>query len=555
MKTSTRKLLLEVALVLLLGIPAVWALVPPGFFFTHDVIHVARIFAMDKILLTDLQMPPRWVDVFRYGEPTFSFYAPLPYIFGAFIHRIGLTFLDTTKLLFGLGILLSGVSMYFFAKDFFGKKGGYIAAVLYMYAPYHAVDVYVRGALSESWALVFFPLIFWTSYNCFTKKSYLWFLGTVFSLTGLFLTHNIMTLLFTPFLHSFWFFLFFQSRAKFTLIKKAVGSFVLSFLVSSFFLLPAFIEKSFVQNALLTGQYFDFRGHFVAIGQFFRSTWGYGGSVWGPEDGFSLQLGIVHIVLGGLSVLVALLSFRKQKKLFFLLSVFAAFFIVSLFMQHNKSTPIWLQIELLSFVQFPWRFLGLSIFFLSFLAGSIVHIPLPRKVWLGVFFLILTATIFINTRYFHPERREAVSDADYVSSRVLSQEKNLPKDYLPIWVEQIPGERIEEPFSRDGTKITSTLDESTSTRYVYTVEATGSADVVFPVTYFPGWEASIDTKTVPLKPSEGYGLIELTLPEGISRVDLALTETPVRMVGDIGSIIGLTLCALLRKKYEKYFAS
>src|SRR3990170_110665 len=412
MKERTRKLLVEVAMVILLGIPAVWALVPPGFFFTHDVIHVARIFAMDKILLTDLQMPPRWVDLFRYGEPTFSFYAPLPDIFGAFIHRMGLTFLDTTKLLFGLGILFSGVSMYLFAKDFFGKKGGYIAAVLYMYAPYHAVDVYVRGALSESWALVFFPLIFWTSYNCFTKKSYLWFLGTIFSLTGLFLTHNIMTLLFTPFLFVFWMLLFFQSKQKLAFMKKASLSFLLSFLISSFFLLPAFIEKSFVQNTLLTGQYFDFRGHFVGIGQFFRSSWGYGGSVWGPEDGFSLQLGNMHILLGGVSFLVALLSFRKQKKRFFLLITFAAFFLVSLFMQHNKSTPIWLRIELLSFVQFPWRFLGLSIFFLSFLAGSVVYIPLPRKVWLGVFLLILTVTIIVNTWYFHPERREAVSDED-----------------------------------------------------------------------------------------------------------------------------------------------
>ena len=32
-------------------------------------------------------------------------------------------------------------------------------------APYHAVDIYVRGEMGEGWAMVWFPLILWTAYR------------------------------------------------------------------------------------------------------------------------------------------------------------------------------------------------------------------------------------------------------------------------------------------------------------------------------------------------------------------------------------------------------
>jgi hypothetical protein len=35
-----------------------------------------------------------------------------------------------------------------------------MSSVFYVWAPYRALDVYVRGAMNESWAFVWFPLIF-----------------------------------------------------------------------------------------------------------------------------------------------------------------------------------------------------------------------------------------------------------------------------------------------------------------------------------------------------------------------------------------------------------
>jgi len=47
----------------------------------------------------------------------------------------------------GLGMLSAGVSMYLLSTSLFNKKAGSIMAVFYLYAPYHALDLYVRGAV------------------------------------------------------------------------------------------------------------------------------------------------------------------------------------------------------------------------------------------------------------------------------------------------------------------------------------------------------------------------------------------------------------------------
>ena len=97
---------------------------------------------------------------YGFGYPIFNFYDPLPYYIGGLIEMIGLNALLATKLMMVVGIMLSGVSMYLLDKEFWGKAGGILSALFYMYAPYHALDIYVRGDVAEFWAFAFMPLVF-----------------------------------------------------------------------------------------------------------------------------------------------------------------------------------------------------------------------------------------------------------------------------------------------------------------------------------------------------------------------------------------------------------
>src|SRR3989339_1677275 len=162
-------------IVLLLSYFAVKALFAPGFFTMHDDTQVARVYEMGKAL-KDGMFPVRWAaDLgYGYGYPIFNFYAPLAYYFGGLFTLAGVDALIAAKLMIGLGILLSGIFMYLLAREFFGEAGGILSALFYVYAPYHAVEIYIRGDVSEFFAYAFIPLVFFALHKIYKEQKRKW---------------------------------------------------------------------------------------------------------------------------------------------------------------------------------------------------------------------------------------------------------------------------------------------------------------------------------------------------------------------------------------------
>ena len=320
-----------VLLIILMTLPTLMPFFNSKFFYTQDHIFIARLHQMSEAL-SDGHFPVRWSADLRYGEPLFNYYAPLPYYIGALIHLLGFNFIWVAKILFISSTVLSAIIMYLLSRELFGKKGGLLAAILYTYAPYRAVDTYVRGALSENWAFIFFPLIFYTSYLLSKRRSLLNISFLALSLAGLFLTHNVTTLMFVPFLSLWWLYLIIREK-QLKIILYLLAAALLGLGLSVFFLIPASLEREFIQTKYLLVGYFDFRAHFVAYRQFFSTFWGYGSSLWGPIDGLSFQVGLVNWVILIMAAIFAVI-FRKDKKLLGLLITLGVSFILSLFLQH-----------------------------------------------------------------------------------------------------------------------------------------------------------------------------------------------------------------------------
>ena len=160
MKNILKKILgnWTIILVLVSAILAGRHLLTPGYFIMHDDLQMMRQLEMEKCF-KDGQIPCRWIPDMGYGfgYPLFNYYPPLPYWIGMLVRVIGFSFVDTVKIVFLISIIASGMSMYVLAKEFFGKYGGTLSAIFYIWAPYHSVDVFVRGAMNEAWALAFFP--------------------------------------------------------------------------------------------------------------------------------------------------------------------------------------------------------------------------------------------------------------------------------------------------------------------------------------------------------------------------------------------------------------
>jgi hypothetical protein len=530
-------------LVLPLLVPSFSRLIHKGFFPTQDFIYVARIYEMDKSL-ADGQFPVRWVPDFRYGEPLFNFYAPLPYYLGSVVHAVGLSFLDTVKVLFSLSFVLSFFSMYFLGRELWGKTGGVISAFVYLYAPYRALDVFVRGDLSESWVFVFFPLIFLGALRLSKKVDIKNMALLSLSLAGLFYAHNILTMLFAPFF-LLWIIYLAWSKRNIKILVPLVSTSLLGVGVAASFLLPAFFERSFIQVHHLTGGYFDFRGHFVEIKQLFSTFWGYGASVWGNEDGMSFQLGVVNWIIFGL---IVVLGFIKRKSLLkdktiYLLGVLFASFALSLFMQHNRSTFIWVHIPYLEYVQFPWRFMAISIFMIAILAGSLVKlIPKLHYLVLGAAVILVIATTY---NFFRPDFYYNDSiDAHYIGQQILSQDDKLPKDYLPVWVKAISSEKITQPTVISGQAAVSNF-VARSDSATFNLDVANDATLEVPITYFPGWQVKLNGQKVTLGNPSDLGLITFSAPAGEYNVSVNFGNTPLRTAGNAVSVISAGILLFL----------
>ena len=65
-------------------------------------------------------------------------------------------------------------------------------------------------------------------------------------------------------------------------------------------MVPLLAEGRFLQQQVYVTDTYDFRNHFVQVGQFFSPFWGFGFSddPQGANDGMSFQLGALLIMLG-----------------------------------------------------------------------------------------------------------------------------------------------------------------------------------------------------------------------------------------------------------------
>lgn len=544
------KKLLSILIVIIFIFPTFWRLLKPGYFSMHDDLQVMRIYEMERCF-SDGQIPCRWSPdmSYGYGQPMFNFYSVFPYYLGVFIRMISpLSIMATVRTLFLIGLVGGAITMYFLARKFWGDVGGIISAVFYTFAPYHALNVYVRGALSEVYALLVLPLIFLFVYLLIEKATFKRILYLAFSFFILFTSHNISSLIY-PFFVFVWSLFWIIFLKKWESIIFLAFSLILGLGLSFFFILPNLYEQRFIQRENLISDYYFYPAHFVSLSQlFFERDWGYGSSVFGPDDDISFQIGWPYWWLGIIIGFVALLKIWKKfqiKLLLLLLLLSLSGF--SAFMTHQRSFFIWEAIPILRFVQFPWRFLGLTIFFLSLGIGALGYTRFLIK-WPSFLVSVFLVIIF-NISYFKPEYYWSwASDAEKLSGEQFElQQKAAILDYLPKTAKIAPQDKApENPVVISGKGLTFNFLKRSNT-FFFDAEIYQDAQIQIPIIYFPGWKVILGGNIIPSYPSGELGLITIDLPKGKYNIQGRFENTPVRIVGNL--ITGLSavfiFCTLL----------
>ena len=508
----------------------------------HDDTQPSRVQQMAKAL-SHGQFPVRWVpDLgYGYGYPLFNFYAPLPYYVGALFNLLGFEIITATKLMFLVGILLSAFTMFLLVSRFAGNYAGLTGSMLYLYAPYHAANIYVRGAVGEYYAYAFLPLVL---LGVFKRNILIGSLG----LAAVLLSHNILGMITVYFFMAIFLVLLVYKlikRQNLSFIYYLLSTILLGIGLSAFFALPAILEKQYTRIEELTRDGSNFVNHFVYIDQLWQSDWGYAGSAPGRSDGMSFKIGKVHLILGLISFVYAVYLHKKRKIIFssfYYYLVMFLLFIFSVFMTLGISEPFWKLIPGFSYIQYPWRFINIILLSIVFIQSAI-FLKIRSDSAKVIAILIVTATILLNIKYFQPQALLPVKSDDYISPNNLNykvskiSDEYLPKEFeIPVNENDIPIQVIPEIKEMKKIVLREQILEKT-----YLLKVPRSTNIILNLTYFPGWEVYLDGRKVEIYNVAGKIGFHMRNSDNPYVISVRFTDTPARKIANTISILTIFL--------------
>lgn len=536
--------LLFILLIVITISPVFIRLLRPGYFVMQDDLQAFRTQQMDECLM-DNQVPCRWVPDagYQYGYPQFNFYPPSVYYGSVFFHKIGFQYIDSVKAMFVLGYIASAIAMYFLARSLFKSRWiGFVSSILYTYIPYKAVEVYVRGAMNEFWALAFFPLALWAIFKVIStnKKKYLIWLAL--SIVLLLTTHTLTTMIFVPFALAWAIFWILIDRRE-LVNKNLIVGILLGAGLSAFFTLPLLFEKSFVHVESVLSGYFDYRQHFVSLYKLFLSReWGYGSSGF-PKELLNLSVGTVQWIAGIAAIAVSLFNIKKHRTIALMGVGLGVSTIFSIFMIHMKSSFIWSITPVLKWLQFPWRFLSISIVLLSVLSGVLIYFSGKAKYILGAF--LIGAAILVNLQFFKEKEWLDISDAEKFSGMYWEKQLTISIfDYLPIYATLPPIEKApDKPEVLEGVAEITDYEKGSDWQKGKIKVSSEKARLRVPLYDFPGMLVTSGGKEInhindDCRGQEFcLGLVTFDLDMGDHDIMIELTDTPVRTIGNYLSVL------------------
>jgi hypothetical protein len=547
--------------------------------------------------------PARWMPDAAYGlgYPFFNHYSALPFYLAALLNILGLDLLTVLKLTQTLGFLIAALAMFGWVNRLWRHRAAaWLAAIAYTVAPFHLVNVYVRGdSLSEFYAFVFYPLILWALVRVVAQalgSQNVRFIGktefrnvVVLALVyaGLILSHNISAFIYSPFALLFLIVLILAAKdtghtqepahlpgilsRRFWMLKPlglGLLGLLLGMALSAWAWLPALLERNYVQSETLTLGFFDFANHF-RTSNLVQPTllFDYSISVTlGGRSPFSMGGPQALIVAAGLLMLLRYALKRRpgstthdalpdhvsrvtnQFSTFVYLSVGL---LLSTGMITPLSRPLWDHVPLLATVQFPWRFLSVQSLFAAAAAAVGVLCLNGWRAWAtgGAIAALLVVSTLLPLR---PERLP-IGPEDVTTMRLQEYELFTSNIGTTIRWEWLPRAAVPRPFTSDtliepanspqAIALTGTLVEATQTQRHPTERLwrvqTGNegATLAFPLLYWPGWSAWVDGERTAARAAEGSGYLALEVPPGEHTVRLKLGRTPLRAGAETLSLI------------------
>lgn len=522
----------------------------------HDSTQLARINQF-TLNLKELKIPPRIAPDFSFklGFPVFNYYAPTSYWITSFINLLGISEINSLKISFLLALILSFIFMFKFLHLYFDFYFALIGALAYTSSPWLASEIFVRGNLAEIWFITLLPLAFYM-----VKKNSLSSNKKTFILTTIFLsltltTHNVLSLI-------LFFILIFFILINKNPLKNFLALF-LSFLINSYYFIPAILEMPLVQatNLVKNTIYSD---HLLCPWQLWTTPyWGYGGSIKGCLDGMSFMMGKIQIILSFIGIVLFFYSIfnKKNKKennkdsLFFL-----SLFLISFFLITNISFAFSKFFEpILSYLQYPWRFLTFYLFSSIFFIGKIGKNNLLKKTKNLKIFIVFIGLIIIlhNSKFFKKQTLiNNIYQQKYLSQNYIENQAayNIA-EYLPKTVDYKFWRSLEKKneinlnnnfvYSLTGNQPKIIVDKP----FLKSAEIY-PGDNILNISYLPYWKIYLNKKSYQPKNLDSLGrpIISIYQP---TKINIQYQQTLIEKISNLLTLISFIILFIFSKKFSK----
>ncbi|MEK7533148.1 MAG: 6-pyruvoyl-tetrahydropterin synthase-related protein [Patescibacteria group bacterium] len=514
---------------------------------THDSpVHYARMAAYYKAL-SEGQILPRWAGElnYGYGMPLFNFIYHVPYLVTSLVIALGGGLVFSFKISMLVSFLLSGIFMYMFALRFFKHEGkAFITTVLYQFAPFHLVDLVVRGDIAEGYALAFLPLVLFGLQRGFEEKNTRYnILLTGFAVTLLITSHNAISLVFftVAVLYSV---VFAPDNRKLFVAWAGLG---LGLMLSAFYWLPALIERKYTYGDLFMKEMYA--SHFAPFFNFLLPNLTNSEAM--QTGGITVSFGLVQVIAFITAIVLLTRTYirdeREKKAVAFGLFLTLG----ALFLMQPVSKFLWAGIPILRMFQFPWRLLNVVVFALAFVGGAVL---VKKKTTILTTGIIAAAAILSVIVFFRPPLGMDTIDEKYFWDYPLNTTYFGETDV--IWSAGPAGAYPVSQFEVIEGRGTISDGQKKGTTHTFTVTAETDVNVVDRTQYFPGWRVTSDGQKIPIQfqDQNWRGLITFRVPSGTHSIRVMWGESPVRRVAEAItalSLIGIGILLLSPNRRKK----
>jgi len=510
--------LVFILLAVVLAVPAILGLLHSGFPVTDDGGWMVIRFSAFFQTLRNGEFPVRFLMRLNngYGYPVADFLYPLFMYLAVPIHILGINFVNTIKTLLILCIFTSSLFTFLWLRKIFDNFSSLIGATLYTFFPYHLFDIYQRGSVGEVLSLTILPFILWQ----IERGSLFWI---SIGIACLIVAHNTLAVLFMFLIIPYTLLNIFISKERIKTGRFCFVTLLFGVGVSAFFWIPALFDLQYTVFAKTPVS--NINNYFASFGLVGWST-------------AFIILAAVILILSGLIKI-------KRLRLTFLMFIIS---ILSIYLASSLSA-FWWKILPSSFVQFPFRFLSLTIPSVAFLSACLVSVFAKRKqIVMG--FIILVLVFFSAFLYLMPKTFQNFPDSYYSTNQDTTTVKN---EYMPKWVQNIPQVMAAVKVQNLTSSETINILQATANKTSFLVSLNNSETIQINTIYFPGWYAYVNGRQTEILYNNPEGLINLRLDKGVNNVQVKFKETPVRFLSDLvslASLFGLLGLVLLKKKIK-----